>query len=281
MADFTTYWLPKQVQDNLGTAINHIADNNLGHVKPGDTVWIVNVRRGDLLLIGRIVAAEVMDKASARRRLGYSPWDARHQVLCAKRDAELARRVPLGKVAWDLTFESDASEKLTPRAGKVYGQQVRRARRLTPAAAAILRKIWGDTSKISIADFSTTDRGAFPDVDDDVPIVGREGKMRLYKHLRRERSREIVIKKKRRVKQDTGRLRCEACGFDFEAVFGPSLEDFCEVHHTVPLGIARGVRKTRLEDLAVLCANCHRAIHRILPEMPTVPELADMIRRNR
>ena len=60
MADFTTYWLPKQVQDNLGIAINHIADNNLGHVKPGDTVWIVNVRRGDLLLIGRIIAAEVM-----------------------------------------------------------------------------------------------------------------------------------------------------------------------------------------------------------------------------
>jgi hypothetical protein len=281
MADFTTYWLPAQVTTNVGHAIEHIADNYLGQVRPGDTVWIVNVKKGELFLVGRIVAAEIVDKATARRRLGYAPWDATHHVLCSRRDAETARLVPLGKVAWDLTFESDTSERLTPRAGKVYGQQVRRPRRLTPAAAALLRRIWDGASSASAAALSSNERMALPDVDDDVLVVGREGRKRFYTHLRRERDREIIRKKKNRVKQDTGRLRCEACGFDFEAAYGPSLAGFCEVHHTVPLSKARGVRETRLDDLVVLCANCHRAIHRIGPEMPTVQELAVTIRRNR
>lgn len=281
MADFTTYWLPPQIKTNAGHPIHHIADNNLGQAQPGDTVWIVNVRKGELFLVGRIVAAEIMDKATARKRLGYAPWDARYQVLCSRRDAEAGRLVPLGKAAWDLTFESESSQRLTPRAGKVYGQQVRRARRLTPAGAAILRKIWGDASTASAAAIPPKERAALPDVDEDVPVVGREGKKRLYQHLRRERNREIVARKKHRVKQDTGKLRCEACGFDFEAVYGPTLADFCEAHHTIPLRTARGVRETRLEDLAILCANCHRAIHRISPEMPTVRELGAIIRRNR
>ena len=39
-----------------------------------------------------------------------------------------------------------------------------------------------------------------------------------------------------------------------------------------------GERETPLSDLAVLCANCHRAIHRLGPEMPSVEELAAIIR---
>ena len=34
-----------------------------------------------------------------------------------------------------------------------------------------------------------------------------------------------------------------------------------EVHHTSPLASAAGPRRTTLEDLAVVCASCHRAIH--------------------
>lgn len=281
MADFTTYWLPEQVRDNLGAAVEHIADNHLGHVKPGDTIWIVNVQRGELILVCRIRAAEVMDKAAARRRVGYEPWDAKHHILCSKRTAEIARLVPVGKAAWDLTFESDGSPRLVPKAGRVYGQQVRRPRKLTPSAAAILRRIWDASSRTTTADLSSDVRDSLPDIDDDVPVVGREGRASFYEHIRRERNRAIVVKKKQWVRQETGRLRCEACGFDFEAVFGPSLAGFCEVHHTIPLGGSTGVRTTRMEDLAILCANCHRAIHRLGPEMPTVTGLADMMRRNR
>ena len=42
-------------------------------------------------------------------------------------------------------------------------------------------------------------------------------------------------------------------------VYGVDRGDACiEVHHTVPIGAEPGFRKTKLEDLECLCANCHR-----------------------
>lgn len=57
---------------------------------------------------------------------------------------------------------------------------------------------------------------------------------------------------------------CVACGFDFEKVYGLWGAGFCEVHHLAPLGEAQSnVRLTNpLYDLVVVCANCHRMIHR-------------------
>lgn len=47
--------------------------------------------------------------------------------------------------------------------------------------------------------------------------------------------------------------------------FTPRVDSQLDVHHLDP--IAEGLRKTRLEDLAVLCANCHRLAHSIDPPM--------------
>lgn len=57
---------------------------------------------------------------------------------------------------------------------------------------------------------------------------------------------------------------CMACDFDFEVAYGSWGAGFCEVHHLSPLGQAQSeVRVTNpLYDLAVVCANCHRMIHR-------------------
>jgi predicted HNH restriction endonuclease len=55
---------------------------------------------------------------------------------------------------------------------------------------------------------------------------------------------------------------CQGCGFDFEATYGILGRGYIEVHHSMPLA-AFGVRKTDpASDLAVLCANCHRMVHR-------------------
>jgi hypothetical protein len=281
MADFTTYWLPEQIRDNQGTRLNHAADNNFHDVAPGDTVWIVTARKGQLFLFGRIRVTRALDQAGAERLLSQQLWKAEHHVYCPESAAEAARLVPLGRNAWQLTFISDTSPQLTPRAGKIDAQQVRRVRRLTPAAAAILNHIWESQTELHTEAMPASERRSFPDVDDGLLAVGREGKQQWYKHLRRERDSALVKLKKRHAKAKTGRLRCEACKFDFEAVFGAALADFCEVHHRVPLSHDVGERETHLDDLAVLCANCHRAIHRLGPEMPSVPELAQMIRQHR
>lgn len=117
-----------------------------------------------------------------------------------------------------------------------------------------------------------------PDLDEDTPAA-TEGRRRWRTHLRRERDSQIIRRKKQAYRTATGGLKCEACKFDFDSVFG--LPEFCEVHHLLPLADEEDERTTRLEDLAVLCSNCHRAIHRLGPPMPTVAELREIIDQKR
>lgn len=91
--------------------------------------------------------------------------------------------------------------------------------------------------------------------------VFREGRQRLTLHRRLERNRQAVVAKLSEVRQMTGGLACEVCGFDFEVTYGSLGQGFAECHHRVPLAEV-GERDTQLSDLAVVCANCHRMLHR-------------------
>lgn len=117
-----------------------------------------------------------------------------------------------------------------------------------------------------------------PDVDKEAH--GIEGNPRLVAHMRRERNASIVQRKKRDVLGKVGALKCEACGFDFASVYGEYGMEFCEVHHLVPLHKSDGIIKTELSDLAIVCSNCHRVIHRMNP-MPSIAELVKVIQENR
>jgi len=105
-----------------------------------------------------------------------------------------------------------------------------------------------------------------------------EGRRRLETHWTRERNRKVVAHAKAVWSAQEGGLRCAACGFDFEAVYGEHGAGFIEAHHVVPLNEVQEVTKTTVDDLAPLCSNCHRIIHKIRP-MPGVAEFAAMIER--
>jgi 5-methylcytosine-specific restriction enzyme A len=107
-----------------------------------------------------------------------------------------------------------------------------------------------------------------------------EGNPRLVAHLRRERDSAIVKAKKDAVIGTTGKLCCEACGFDFKAVYRELGDGFCEVHHLLPLSKCDGVVKTELRDLAIVCSNCHRIIHRTDP-MPSISSMAKHLQHQR
>lgn len=113
-----------------------------------------------------------------------------------------------------------------------------------------------------------------PDIDCAESVL--EGNPRLIVHLRRERSRALVKAKIDATLRSTGRLCCEACGFDFNEKYGELGAGFCEVHHLQPLSKADGVVETVLSDLAIVCSNCHRIIHRSDP-MVTIPALERLI----
>jgi 5-methylcytosine-specific restriction protein A len=106
-----------------------------------------------------------------------------------------------------------------------------------------------------------------PDVDAETSAI--EGNPRLVAHLRRERSPSLAKKKKQSVLSATGKLCCEVCRFDFKATYGQYGHEFCEVHHLIPISKMRHGDTTKLTDLAIVCSNCHRIIHRIDP-MPTI-----------
>jgi hypothetical protein len=109
---------------------------------------------------------------------------------------------------------------------------------------------------------------------------GMEGMPQLVSHLRRERSKTLVEKKKAQVLKMRGNLSCEACGFDFEKTYGSVGNEFCEVHHIIPLSESDEPMQTTLNDLAILCSNCHRMIHRTNPVI-SVNELAQIIQNQK
>ena len=90
-----------------------------------------------------------------------------------------------------------------------------------------------------------------------------EGKSKIVTMKTKERNREIIRKAKQLFKdKHDNKLFCEVCGFDFNKVYGSIGEDFIECHHTIPISSLCDGGITRIEDLVMVCSNCHSMIHR-------------------
>jgi 5-methylcytosine-specific restriction enzyme A len=97
------------------------------------------------------------------------------------------------------------------------------------------------------------------DEDNCVP----EGRLLVRRHRERERNSRVVRQRREQFAAANGRLFCEACGFE-PGAYGDRADGVIECHHIRPLSEG-GERRTRLEDLLLLCANCHRAVHAKVP----------------
>jgi 5-methylcytosine-specific restriction protein A len=107
-----------------------------------------------------------------------------------------------------------------------------------------------------------------------------EGRVLERKHRYRERNPWLRREKIQSVLRAGGTLACQVCGFDFAKRFGSHGDGYIEVHHVVPLH-ETGNSRTRLSDLALVCANCHRMSHRRLESTGTWPspeELRELMR---
>jgi 5-methylcytosine-specific restriction protein A len=101
--------------------------------------------------------------------------------------------------------------------------------------------------------------------EDDFP----EGRVLYRMHRARERNQNLVRLVKTRALKRDGRLGCAACGFDFANTYGRLGEGYIECHHTLPLSSLVTERRTRPDDVALLCSNCHRMVHRRRPWLGT------------
>ena len=95
------------------------------------------------------------------------------------------------------------------------------------------------------------------------------------KHKARERNQALIKRAKDKFKQKHGRLYCQVCRFDFSLKYGEVGNDFIEAHHTVP--ITSGEIKTKVKDIAMVCSNCHKMLHRKRPwlKMKQLKKLID------
>lgn len=121
------------------------------------------------------------------------------------------------------------------------------------------------------------------DLFDDISVreqseVFFEGEEYLSTHVAHERNTEVVELAKARFKlKNDGRLFCEKCGFDFSRKYGVRGSDFIEAHHTKAISQRIKNEPTRIEDLVMLCSNCHRIVHLTKPWL-TMDELEDIIK---
>lgn len=128
-----------------------------------------------------------------------------------------------------------------------------------------LRDVAEGIKKVTISlDYSTNVSSI---ESDEIEENVREGKVLYKMHKVRERDRKIITKKKAKVFSEKGKLECECCGFDFEKTYGEIGKGFMECHHIIPLNKFNDSKETKLEDLALVCSNCHRMLHNRISEI--------------
>jgi 5-methylcytosine-specific restriction enzyme A len=124
---------------------------------------------------------------------------------------------------------------------------------------------------------SISDPQYLPPLTSDETIFGLEGRRTTVQLTIIERDRSLRKKKL----QSAKKLDCEICKFNFESFYGIHGRGYAEVHHIVPLS-SRSEQKTKLDQLAIICANCHRMLHTTmknstLKQEPQIGQLVEFI----
>jgi predicted HNH restriction endonuclease len=105
----------------------------------------------------------------------------------------------------------------------------------------------------------------------------------------RSQAQRTVYERSRRLRDaavayyaSQGALQCEVCGFSFERTYGDLGRGFIEIHHKKPIfcldgqGIEQAIARA-IRDVAALCANCHRIVHRKRNAVLSIEELRSLL----
>lgn len=98
--------------------------------------------------------------------------------------------------------------------------------------------------------------------DDEIPDdeVFIEGRWLTARHRHRDRR----LRKRLLFNLRHEALKCEMCDHSRPKLERDFQESLYEAHHRIPLAKAEGQRSTRVADMALLCACCHRLIHKLI-----------------
>ena len=254
-------------------------------VVENDRVTLTRYRNNGLDVLK---ALRIYDTSSEKQyRLLFSNWRADEKyyinVLDDHKELYLAE-------LFEQVNESEISWKYRPR--KRDGRNDERKRRFEELYGSCDVNLSLPVGGISVSEFLTDlfhlieIRQISHDLDAD--ISGKqneafpEGRRVKKLHQSRERSSRVVREAKRlHADKHDGSMPCEVCGFDFRNQYGPRGDSFIEAHHRVPLHKLAGNDQAQIqvEDLALVCANCHRMLHK--QPWLTVEELRERLTTGR
>lgn len=269
----------------------HDASNQFEHrhIEPGDILWYVTVPvddgrfTGQLVLFGHLEVAAILHTNTEAQRylidsfgLTYTVrQDANIHIFACPGTQEPYNLLDITALAGALRFDSpNGRDRLTIHEGRVAKTfELRAMRVLAPSGIFLLSEVWQGRTPVDTP--PPPDKVLPPIAPDEEAFP--EGAVKQRLHLARERNRELVARAKQHFKkQHDDRLFCEVCGFDFAARYGPIGEDYIEAHHTIPVSELTEESVTRIKDLAIVCSNCHRMLHRRRPWL-TMDELRQIL----
>jgi predicted HNH restriction endonuclease len=154
-------------------------------------------------------------------------------------------------------------EPVSPELVGIENTGWQKMKKVEPEVTASLMKIFQDNSEPDIA--LALEFGLDPNEK-----TFKEGKEQMRLHLVKERNQNLVKQAKAQWLQDTnGKLHCGVCGFSFLEKYGKHGAGFIEAHHGVPIASLTVETTVTIADLASVCSNCHRMIHRYQPLLTT------------
>ena len=138
-------------------------------------------------------------------------------------------------------------------------------------------KVFGETNSGSVDEVRKYEE--LPEAEIEETITGKEGRILTRIHSYRERDRSFVARVKKHRKKH-GKIVCQACSMDPLVTYGEAGERCIEAHHVIPIQELQPDSVTREEDIALICASCHRIVHSRYPCL-TIEEVIQILDEQR
>ena len=216
---------------------------------------------------------------------GNPNWNRDETILALDAYFELAGKNPsakdpriiaLSQTLRDLPYHGAAARKPTFRNPDGAAFKVQNLRSLETGkglgnVSRMDREIWDEfgTNPAEVrrlatliqAGIAADHQAATSEVDEVENVEFYEGRLLTQRHMRRERS--AGLRKALLNKRQGDALCCEICGEAYAALPPELRAAAFEAHHIVPIAEV-GEGATKLSDVALLCATCHRLLHRLI-----------------
>ncbi len=108
--------------------------------------------------------------------------------------------------------------------------------------------------------------------------IYKEGNIKLETHINKERNSKLIPKAKEEFKRKYGILFCELCEFNFEDFYGELGKNFIEGHHTKLISEMEEGHVSQIDDIMMLCPNCHSMVHRGIKRCIDICEIKEIIK---